>query len=512
MHKDMMVQDGLNGTSRRAALWLALLAILLAQLVLFVSPKGFSGGPTDDQRYFDIALDWYLHGPQAGTTHWALRVPLIAAITGIFHLFGPTIGALQLVPRLFYALFVGVTGATVARICGVRVFGWWLAFVVASPVLHEMATSCFPEMVELSFVAASLAAYLAARRSSDMRVQALWMAAGGVLLGLAVLTRETAGFFVLGYAWMAVRRPGMQRSLYLVMAAALLLPILANIGWLWWLTGDPLYRLHIDTHHVLIPSDHMKGKVFTGGSPFLNLDLAQRWVPSGPTEIHWALNPIIDFLIDPDFGFVLLGCVLAALPWFSGKPRVRIPRAATVMLWAIGIGSYLTVTWLFTLRPQPRYYLPAICAGQIAFALMIAFRGERPELRKRTVVLAAIVLIGGLVPISLTRDGGWQAKLLVPFMAAHPGRYTSTDDHVTGRAKTPALAIGVAPPRFGPEAGVGDYRVRLVEKSELRHLPRPLPTDPRYRLVAELDQPMPWLIRWLRPDRHDALLVEQRVR
>jgi len=511
MRNGSMIEDGRKGVSARMALGLALLAILLAELALCISPEGFAGGPSDDQRYFDIALDWYLHGPQPGTTHWALRVPLIAAVTGAFHLLGPTISALLVVPRLFYALFVGVTGATIARTFGMRVFGLWLAFVIASPVLHEMATSCFPEMVELSLGAASVAAFLAARRASATQPRLLWMVAAGIALGLAVLTRETAGFVAIGYLWFGLRRPGMPRALYAAMAAAFLLPIAAHVGWLWWLTGDPLYRLHVDAHHILIPSDHLEGKVYTGGSPFLNFDLARRWVPAGPTRIHWALNPLLDFLIDPAFGFVLLGCALAALPWFSGHPRARIPRAATVLLWAIGIGSYVTVTWLFTLRPQPRYYLPVICAGQIAFALMIATRLARAELKRRAAVLTALVLIGGIVPILVTRDAGWQAKLLVPYMAAHPGGYTSTDEHVAGRAKTPALAMGLVPPRLGPDAPIGEYRVRLIKKSELRRR-RPLTTDPRYRAVARLDQPLPWLIRQLFPDKHDALLIERRVR
>ena len=95
-----------------AALFIAF-SVVLAQLSLFVHPAGLAGGPSDDQQYLDIALGWYAHGPQIGTSHWALRHPLILSITGIFHLFGPSIDSLLLVPRLFYALFVGVTVATI---------------------------------------------------------------------------------------------------------------------------------------------------------------------------------------------------------------------------------------------------------------------------------------------------------------------------------------------------------------------------------------------------------------
>ncbi|MBW8842818.1 MAG: glycosyltransferase family 39 protein, partial [Sphingomonadales bacterium] len=239
----------------------------MAELSLFYRPAGFAGGPSDDQQYLDIALSWYAHGPQIGTSHWALRHPLILSITGIFHLLGPSIDSLLLVPRLFYALFVGVTVSTILRLAGPRAAAVWLVLVILSPVIHAMGTSCFPEMLELAFGATSIWAFLNARRSSG-GASLGWSLLSGLMLGCAVLTRETAAFVLLFYGWALLRDPAMPRRTYVLLGLGFALPLLIDNGWLWAMTGDPLYRLHVDKHHVLIASDHMVGKTYNG-SPFL---------------------------------------------------------------------------------------------------------------------------------------------------------------------------------------------------------------------------------------------------
>jgi len=489
-----------------AALFIAF-SVVLAQLSLFVHPAGFAGGPSDDQQYLDIALGWYAHGPQIGTSHWALRHPLILSITGIFHLFGPSIDSLLLVPRLFYALFVGVTVATVLRLAGPRSAAIWLVLVILSPVIHAMGTSCFPEMVELAFSATSIWAFLNARRSTG-HASLGWSLLSGLMLGCAVLTRETAAFVLLFYGWAFLRDPAMPRRAYFLLGLGFVVPLLVDNAWLWAMTGDPLYRLHVDKHHVLIASDHMVGKTYAG-SPFLNPDLASRWIPAGPTRLHWAINPLGDFLIDPAFGFVILGWALSALPFFRDRAIPR-PRISTLLLLLFAIASYVTITWVFTLRPQPRYYLFVVAAATIGFALYLDAALAIPRLRRRASILLGLVLLGSGITIAVAPDQGWQAKLVVPYMAAHPGQY-SAEDHVVGRASYPLARLGMAGKLTTADPAVGDYRFRLIS-SAMFDGSAPFPHDPDYREIAYLDRPSPWLLLQVRPHFRTGILVEQRLR
>lgn len=489
-----------------AALFVAL-SVVVAQLSLFVHPAGFAGGPSDDQQYLDIALGWYAHGPQIGTSHWALRHPLILSIAGIFHLFGPSIDSLLLVPRLFYALFVGVTVAMLLRLAGPRAVALWLVLVILSPVIHAMATSCFPEMLELAFSATSIWAFLNARGSTGGATLG-WSLLSGLMLGCAVLTRETAAFVLLFYGWALLRDPAIPRRTCLLLGLGFALPLLVDNAWLWAMTGDPLYRLHVDKHHVLIASDHMIGKTYAG-SPFLNPDLASRWIPAGPTRLHWAINPLGDFLIDPAFGFVVLGWALSALPFFRDR-AIPKPKISTMWLLLFAVASYVMVTWVFTLRPQPRYYLFVATAATIGFALYIDSALAIPRLRRRVAMLFGLVLLGGGITIAVAPDQGWQAKLVVPYMAAHPGQY-SAEDHIVGRASYPLARLGMTGKLTTAEPAVGAYRFRPIS-SAMFDGSSPFPRDPAYREIAYLDRPSPWLLLLIRPHFRTALLVEQRMR
>lgn len=495
--------------SRRMVAGFVVAALLIAELSLSVHPTGFAGGPSDDQRYLDAALAWWRSGPSAGTTHWALRVPLIAAIDAMFRLAGPSLAALLTVPRLFYALFVASAAGAMVRWAGMRAAWVWLALVVTSPVLHEMATSCFPEIVELAFGTLSLVAFAAGRQAVGWR-RAGWMALAGLALGLAVLVRETAAFLALGYLWLAARRPAGPRAAYLALAGGLLLPPLADVTWLWWLSGDWLYRLHVDANHIHIYSAHLKGGVFRGGPPFLNLALARLWIPAGPTRVHWALNPIGDFLIDPAFGFVILACLLLAIPAVRGRHRLPLPPGMVPAMLAIGIGCYVTVTWVFTLRPQPRYYLPvAAAAAQIGLAVALAAMLARAETRRRARLLLAPVLAAGAVTILMTRDAGWQAKTAVPYMAAHPGIYAA-EPNIAGRIAYRATVAGAAPAIIGTPP-VGGYRITEAGSRDWQAAGGMRP-QPGYRDVALLPVRQSALYALLHPNYWRAMRIEQRVR
>jgi hypothetical protein len=300
----------------------------------------------------------------------------------------------------------------------------------------------------------------------------------------------------------------MPRSACLIFGLGFALPLLVDNCWLWAMTGDPLYRLHVDEHHVRIASDHMVGKTYAG-SPFLNPDLASRWKPAGPTQIHWVINPLVDFLIDPAFGFVILGWALSALPFFGDSALARLKKPNLLLL-LFAIGSYFVVTWVLTLRPQPRYYLFVIAAATIGFALYVDAALAVPRLRRRAQVLLGLVLLGGGVALAVAPDQGWQTRLVVPYMAGHPGQY-SAEDHVVGRASYPLERLGLTGKLTTAAPAVGNYRFRLISNAMFAGT-SPFPHDPAYREITYLDRPVPWLLLLVRPHFRSSILVEQRLR
>ena len=488
------------GASIPHAMVLAVLAALVADLTLRFSPTGFAGGGTDDQRYLEAALAWYRDGIAPGKTHWALRHPLILAVLASFKMFGPTTDAMLLVPRLAWALLVAVTTGGLARFAGLRAAALWVLLAVLSPIMHEMATSCFPEMVELAFSAVSLWAFLAARGAGRGRIA--WLLLSGLAAGLAILTRETAVVLPLVYGIAFLWRPGMSRGSYTWIAAGLILPIAIDTLWLWQQTGDALYRYHIDSGHIHIASAHLRGGVYTGvRGPILNFDLASRWVPSGPLPIHWSVDPLINLIIDPRFGLIFLAW--GVLAW--GRGRGDSYDQLRPLLIGVALLSFVLTTWVLMLRPQPRYYLLATYAATIGVALL---SGKR----RVTIIMLTLVALAGFVTIALSRNQQRPAELIVPYVASHSG-FFYVDPKVRARIDYSLDRAGLATRVGGDEVPIGGIRIRLLSE-KLFKLGKPF-DRPGYAPLETTLEPRPLFHRLLQSPTvalRPALRIERRVK
>lgn len=493
-----------------ATLAAALLCTMAAWIALRFHPAGFGGGGMDDQRYLDFANRWWSGYVAPGNTHWALRHPLILSILAAFRLGGHAIASLAYVPLAYALGLVALTAAMLHRHVSWRAAWLWTALFAASPVLHEMATSLFPEILELAFGAASLWLVWDALSTSSLR--RLKMAAAGACLALAVLTRETAAALALFYAGFFLFRPVVPRRAWLWMATGFLPVIAADIGWIWSETGDWLYRWHVGERHVLIASEHLVGKVYRGGSPLLNFDLASRWVPSGPFPLHWTIDPVVNLLIDPDFGFVFLGWAILSLPWFR-KAAGRLPPFTAALL-PLAIVTFLFVTWVLVLRPQPRYYLFAVYAATIMVAVrcdrLLAMRARR----RATAALLALLLLVGSVAILLQRDLGRPAALVIPYLRTHAGSYY-VEDKIAARLRSPLAEAGLEARIRAGEPPVGAIRIRVLPTDKPFRMGKTYDPAPGYVLVERTREGRPLIHRLLEqplePQR-PALLVERRVR
>jgi len=500
---DSLSSDFPDASSKKLPGWqIALLivaAMIVADLSFRIRPTNYFGGSTDDQRYVEAALSWLIHGPHAGTTHWSLRHPLVLSVAASFKAFGISIASVQLVPRLYADLLVGLTTGCLARFATRRAAGLWLLLALTSPILHEMATSCFPEMLELTFGAASMWLFWVGCKG-----KAGLLFGSGLLLGLATLTRETAICLLPIYVW-AWWREGRSVPLAAAFLAGFVPPIAIDTLWLWSITGDLLYRLHVDQSHIGIYSDHLRGGVYHGRA-FLNPDLASRWVPSGPISVHWTIDPVLDFVLDPRFALIFVAWgVLWAARATRPSPGSATGRAMPMLL-AVTVAAYVIVTWILTLRPQPRYYLFAVYAATLAVAL-IAARAPRTTIAARLRAgLLGLVVLSGVVTISLSPDRQRDARVILPWLKAHPGYTLYLDPKEAGRLAFPAALAGINRQIGAGAPPVGGLRL-LVPRSP--GAPPVDTTDPRvWQEVETLTQNR--LFPYVNAPRR--LVVQRRIR
>lgn len=368
---------------------------LLALCLWLAKPIVFVGGGSDDVRYLAAARAWIAHGPVVGTMHWDLRHPFVLPLAVATRMFGEGWTGLLLVP-VGYGLALVLLGTAVVRArFGAAAAALWGVLMAANPLVHELATRLYADLAEAFFVCASLAACdVAARRERRTG----WLLLAGVALSLATLTRETSCFLLLVYLGCFVARRWLRRGDWLLVAIGAV-PLLAlDNAWLWWATGDPLYRLHVAMHHVAVPSRHMTGGAFTG-AVFMNPALAERWIPDGPIAVHWTVNPLLNLLVDPFYGG---GFLLAVLLMLAARGTGVLERDAR--RWLGGMGAIAAVafafaTYVLMVSQRPRYYLLALLAV-LAFDAVLAARLW--AIRPRTVAaLIGLALVGGTLAVGV---------------------------------------------------------------------------------------------------------------
>ena len=218
--------------------------IVLAAAVLCWRWVGFQGH--DDASYADAALAWVEHFPALGTSHWALRYPLVLPAAGLIALFGPSTLALVAGNLVAYAAFL-VTGYLVAR----SWFGWVAAALltliyIVLPQFPVQATYANPDLLEMSLAIGSFWALMRARARGG---QIAPLVLSGVLTGLGFLTRETSLLLIALYGLLFLFSPAMPRWRYLLVGFGFMLVVGMQIGYFAARTGDPFYRSRISAQH-----------------------------------------------------------------------------------------------------------------------------------------------------------------------------------------------------------------------------------------------------------------------
>ncbi len=360
-------------------LWFGLV-VVIGTLVALSGPVGMTAG--DSYQYLLAADAWRASAPVVGTTHWAMRLPYVVPLSFI-----PMNEAAVVVLHVGFLCAALVAVWTIGRrVLGDRATVLLGLLIVATPIFIRSAVQPTVDALEATLCITALLATAYAARSA-----LIWpVCLAGLSLGLAFITRQTAlsACLVCGLMLLVADR-GLSRRLMLLVGLAAV-PLIAEVVFYTILTGDPLYRFHVDMRHTTIPSAHLAGGVYNGGQPFLNTDLAARWRLPTPFHIHWTIDPLIRLVLHPSSALIYLLLLPAAviLARQGRAGRVHLAWAFLTMLVV-----YVVNVFVLSIAPNPRYFEVATFAAATVIATAgAALWGRAP--RVVITVFAACVLAG----------------------------------------------------------------------------------------------------------------------
>jgi 4-amino-4-deoxy-L-arabinose transferase-like glycosyltransferase len=387
------------GRDRRAALPLVI-ALAAAGFLGLVSVfwVGFLG--SDDSLYWAGASGWLAHFPYVGTSHWTLRHTLVVPIALARLVFGDGMTAMVL-PILLYALgLIVVVGVWVGRVAGAAAAAAALLIMITNPQFLLLSSTAYIDLVELFFLVAGVALLHAAMERGG-RVWLLLLS--GVLLGAAMLSRETTVFAVVAVVLLFVAGFGMARWRYFVVGAGFLIPVGAESFALWAATGVMFYRSNIAIHHD---------------------STIDRWVAQGAGVplVHPLIDPVIMLLLSHDFallfwiGVPLAIWLLRRCPLYPAEWRLTVLAAVVALVWSVLAAGLWT-----QLNLVPRYYLLPSVLVAILTGIALVRLAELGR-RRLSLVLGGLLLASNIAGLSLdNRHFMWGEHELVAIAPSLPG-------------------------------------------------------------------------------------------
>jgi 4-amino-4-deoxy-L-arabinose transferase-like glycosyltransferase len=402
------------------------LAVLFVLVTLILAWRwvGFQG---HDDAYYAAAA---LHPGALGTTHWALRYPLVLPMAAVLALFGHHLAVLALPTLAAYLAWLALTYA------GARALLGWPAASLAAlagiliPEFPVQATYANPDTLELAFVLGAFWCHQAALRRPD-RVGPLLLC--GALAGLGFLTRETAAAFPLYLVLLFAIRPGMNRRGYKVIAVAWAAVVGVELAYFWARSGDPLYRLHISAAHDQIDRAAQAVQAAAHGNT-LDSEGVLTTIP--------LLQPLAALCISQKFGPVFL--LAGPATWYAlrrgglAAPARRVVADAALLALVSVLFVALATTQLYVI---PRYF--SVAAGAAIIPLAAAggclWRASARAATAWTVALAALCL--PLLAVENT-DPLFTVRRLVAVAATH-AEPIHTDPYTANQAAIPLAFAGL---------------------------------------------------------------------
>ena len=465
---------------------------------VFLFPVGFMGW--DDLSYLEASERWLDEGPHAGADHWANRLPYVLAISAARRMINAPETALLALHSILFCIVV-LTAWALGRIAfrsdpgGAKTALFSLLMALATPMLFQIPTTYYPEAMEIAL--AGLCVLLVLSRDHG-GVTAARLLLAGVLGGLAVMVRQTAIALPLGLGLLLLTEPGcpLRDRIQTVawLAAGVILVQVAEVGFYVLLTGDPLYRFHVDAQHVQIPSAHLVGGVHRSSDGVLfNWGIAAKWQINSVLHVHWTLTPLIQLLTSP--GLLLLPWLALAggwRAWRAGAAGRRFVLLAGLVL----LLQYLINTFIFVIAPNTRYFgvallllcplagyalasMPSWFAGGLMALLLLAVQPAVILLRPSQVkIVPAMERLVALAPAG-------QVVHLPPFASRMAALRLRADPALAARVNTDLVPLGglAIGGRFGWPEPEGETRCVDLSATDWERLATVSPPNPVWDAV-----------------------------
>jgi 4-amino-4-deoxy-L-arabinose transferase-like glycosyltransferase len=341
---------------------------------------------------------------------YGLIVPLAVAQAWL----GPSEYAAALVP-LTYSLASLVLVYALGVLYGGPALGLVASALLAIVPLDVIAATDLHADLPASFWMAA-AVYAVKRGEADGEWSRFWYLGGGVALGLAYLTKESAlavaVVLLLRLLWCT---RGWHGYGWLMMAFLLIVGL--DMAWLWKVAGNPLYRYSDVVTHFHV--DHMM---------------------RSPPSYEWMLG-YPDMLLNPLSGYFgyfagIAYLVLAGTLW---SMRMRHPAAQELFLWwcpLLVLFNFAPLDASFS-RPLFVHFARTLHPVLIPFVLtasvwMLHGLSDRPGLRAGIIASVATLAAIGLWTAHFDyRSWAAVARQAVPVIQRYPDDTVIATDHTT---------------------------------------------------------------------------------
>lgn len=327
------------------AVWVLLLA-LLGHWLFFVGVI-----VSDDTLYLAQAQQYLSGDASLPTSHWGFRYTVVLPTALVVALLGLSEQTLALVPLGYWMALLLLMLWFARRELGERAA--WIAGALTAtlPLLVIQSSILGADNAEALFLFGCFVVFYLAETSDrpDWRTYV----GAGLLLGLAMLTRETAYGFLLVLALFFLLG-GWRRWPYYLAGLAGVLAIL-SLEWAYYLAFDQGLLYRIET----ITGTH-------GGVGKVSGDFD---AGSGNISDDRLLGPLLAVLVNEEFALLFWAGIAAAIYlWRHGHPEHRR------LLFYIGVafaGYFLWLGYGGAIRPLPRYFtfLAVLAVLPVALAL-----------------------------------------------------------------------------------------------------------------------------------------------